>query len=138
MKTFKSYSELIKLPTFMERFEYLKIGGKIGEATFGSKRYLNQVLYTSNAWRSLRDDIIVRDDGNDLGVDGYDIGGLIYIHHLNPITIEDIKNRRPLVLDPENLICVSRKTHEAIHFGDASLLPDNFAVERFPRDTCLW
>lgn len=134
----KTYSELIRIPTFKERYEYLKIGGSVGESTFGSKRYLNQVLYTSDAWRSLRDDIIVRDDGCDLGVPGYGIGGMIYIHHLNPITIDDIERRRPWVMDPENLICVSRKTHEAIHYGDERLLMESFPVDRHRGDTNLW
>lgn len=134
----KTYSHLITLPTFIERFEYLKIGGYVGEITFGSKRYLNQVLYTSDFWRKRRDKIIIRDDGCDLAFPGMDIGGLIYIHHINPITIDDIKQRNPIVFDPENLICVSRRTHEAIHYGDARLLLDNRPAERTPGDTKLW
>lgn len=134
----KTYSRLITFPSFMERFEYLAIGGRVGASTFGSRRYLNQVLYTSDAWRSLRRDIIVRDEANDLGIPGMDIPGLIYIHHLNPITIEDIERRRDCVLDPENLICVSRRTHEAIHYGDAKLLLDNRPANRSPGDTRLW
>ena len=135
---YKRYSELIKIPTFMDRFEYAKIGGKVGESTFGSRRYLNQMLYTSDEWRSIRNDVIVRDLGCDLGMEGYDIGGMIYIHHLNPITADDILRRRPWVLDPENLICVSRRTHEAIHYGDERLLMANFPAERIAGDTKLW
>lgn len=138
MRITKTYSHLLLLETFKERFDYLSIGGKIGESTFGSKRYLNQVLYTSDAWRKLRDDIIIRDNGCDLGVPGFDIGGLIYIHHMNPITIEDIERRSPCVMDPENLICVSRLTHEAIHFGDYRLVENSIFSERLPGDTRLW
>lgn len=138
MKSIKTYSELITLPTFEERFEYLKLGGIVGKATFGSRRYLNQVFYTSDAWRHARDSVIIRDNGCDLGVPGMDIGGRIYIHHLNPITQEDIEKRRQSITDPENLICVSMRTHEAIHFGDAKLLMQNFPVERRPGDTKLW
>jgi len=134
----KTYSELIRIPTFIERFEYLKIGGAVGKETFGSKRYLNQVFYTSDVWKQIRNDIIIRDDGCDLGVPGFDIGGIIYIHHLNPITLEDIDRRRPWLTDPENLICVSRKTHEAIHYGDERLLQDYMMADRKPGDTRLW
>ena len=134
----KSYSYLITLPTFTDRFKYLSIGGKIGELTFGSKRYLNQVFYTSDAWRNIRDEIIIRDNACDLGVEGFDIVGQIYIHHINPITLDDIEARRPFVLDPENLICTSRKTHEAIHYGDIRLIAESLQLERIPGDTRLW
>ena len=134
----KSYSELITLPTFMERFEYLALNGRVGEMTFGSKRYLNQVFYTSDAWRSVRDKVILRDDGCDLGVPGRDIGGRIYIHHINPITLEDIEKRHSCVLDPDNLICVSLRTHEAIHYQDPRLLTDDRPKSRSPGDTKLW
>lgn len=136
--TTKSYSKLITLPTFMERFEYLALNGRVGEMTFGSKRYLNQVFYTSDAWRSIRDKVILRDDGCDLGIPGRDIGGRIYIHHINPITLEDIENRRQCVLDPDNLICVSLRTHEAIHYQDPRLLTDDRPKLRAPGDTRLW
>lgn len=136
--TTKTYSHLITLPTFMERFKYLALGGAVGASTFGSRRYLNQVFYTSDAWRHVRDDVIIRDNACDLGVDGMDIGGQIYIHHLNPITMEDIERRRSWILDPENLICVSRRTHEAIHYGDERLLFESLPASRAPGDTRLW
>ena len=134
----RTYSYLITLPTFIERFEYLLIGGKVGEETFGSRRYLNQVLYTSDAWKKVRNDVILRDNGFDLGVEGMDIVGRIYIHHLNPITLDDIKERHPWVFDLDNLICTSRNTHEAIHYGDAKLLSEGLTFKRSPGDTCLW
>lgn len=134
----KSYTELIRIPEFLDRFEYLKIGGYVGEATFGSKRYLNQTLYQSAEWRKVRDKVIIRDDGCDLAHPDYSIGGKVYIHHINPITQDDIEKRRSWVLDPENLICVSHRTHEAIHFGDAELLKRSQLIERRPGDTILW
>lgn len=133
----RTYSELIRLQTFEERFEYAKLGGIIGESTFGFDRYLNQALYTSPEWRSLRHRIIVRDNGCDLGIDGMDIGKYIVVHHLNPITIEDLDDRNTDILNPEYLICVSRDTHNAIHFGDANLL-SKAPIERKPNDTCPW
>ena len=133
----RTYSELIRLATFEERFEYAKLGGIVGESTFGFDRYLNQALYTSPEWRSLRHKIIVRDNGCDLGVDGMDIGKYIVVHHLNPITIEDLDDRSEDILNPEYLICVSRDTHNAIHFGDANLL-SKVPIERKPNDTCPW
>lgn len=134
----KSYSELIRLKTFEERFEYLKLKGNVGGRTFGSERYLNQVLYQSPEWRNFRRKIIIRDNGCDLGMEGYSIDGIkIIIHHINPITIEDIKNRSPKIFDPDNVICVSHMTHEAIHYGDKNLLP-SVATERRPGDTCPW
>lgn len=138
MKMIKTYSHLITLSSFRDRFEYLAIGGKVGAITFGSRRYLNQVLYTSDEWRKTRNDVIVRDNGCDLGLDGYDITERIYIHHLNPITIEDIEKRRSIIFDLDNLVCVSRKTHEAIHYGDPKLLAIPIFSERSPGDTRLW
>ena len=132
----KSYSELIRIPTFEERFEYLSIGGRVGLETFGFNRWLNQQFYTSRDWREFRNKIIIRDAGRDLGVQGFEIFGPITIHHLNPITKDDIINRSPLVLDPENAICVSPNTHRAIHFSDKSLLVS--VAERKPNDTRLW
>lgn len=134
----KTYSRLITFSTFLERFKYLSIGGRVGASTFGSRRYLNQVFYTSDAWRHVRDEVIIRDEACDLGIPGMDIGGQIYIHHLNPITFEDIERRRSCALDLENLICVSRRTHEAIHYGDERLLFDDRPIARRPGDTQLW
>ena len=136
MKT-KSYSKLIRLPTFLERYRYLKIGGRIGEDTFGFDRYLNQTLYRSVEWKRFRREIIVRDEGRDLGCDGYEIVGNILVHHLNPITVRDINNRDPKIFDPENVVCVSHNTHNAIHYGDESLLITE-PIERTPYDTCPW
>lgn len=133
----RTYSELIKLPTFLQRFDYLKLNGSVGNATFGSKRYLNQVFYNSDAWRKVRDDVIIRDHGCDLGIAGRDILGRIYIHHLNPVTQEDVLDRNSWLLNPENLICVSFGTHQAIHYGDQNLLSGE-PVIRKPGDTKLW
>ena len=133
-----TYSELIQIPDFLGRFNYLKLGGGIGEMTFGFERYLNQEFYHSREWKQFRNRIIIRDNGNDLGVDGFQIGGRIIIHHINPITIADIRDGSPKVLDPENAICVSHRTHEAIHFGSEDLLVDYFPTQRAPGDTKLW
>ena len=137
MKNIKTYSELISLPTFEERYRYLRMGGKVGGETFGYDRYLNQILYTSCEWRSFRDDIIIRDEGCDLGCEGFEINSRIIVHHINPITVEDVINRHPKVFDPENVICVSHNTHQAIHYGDESLLPLLPKV-RSKNDTCPW
>lgn len=131
-----SYKELSRLKTFEERYDYLRLKGVVGERTFGSNRYLNQALYHSDEWKRLKREIIVRDNGCDLGVEGYEIRDRIYIHHMNPITKADILDRNPKVLDPNNLICCSYNTHQAIHYGDKSLL--NLLVERRPGDTKLW
>jgi hypothetical protein len=133
----RTYSELIQLPTFEERYRYLKLGGKVGEETFGYARYLNQIFYQSPEWRSFRRDIIIRDNGCDLAMDGWVIQDRIYIHHLNPITLEDIRLRNPIALDPENAVVVSFGTHQAIHYGDESQLPLGF-VERTPNDMIPW
>lgn len=133
-----TYSELIQFPDFMSRFNYLKLGGGIGESTFGFERYLNQEFYHSKEWKQFRNEIIIRDNGNDLGVDGFQIGGRIIIHHINPITIADIRDGSPIVLDPDNVICVSHRTHEAIHYGSEDLLVDYFPTSRQPGDTKLW
>lgn len=135
MKISKCYSELIKLPTFQERLEYLYIGNRVCEETFGSNRYINQRFYKSKEWARIRDSIITRDLGRDLAFDGCDLATIL-IHHINPITQEDIVNRNPKVTDPENLICTSHNTHNYIHFG-TSLQPNAF-VERKPNDTCPW
>jgi hypothetical protein len=133
----KSYSELILLPTFLERYRYLKLGGIVGESSFGFDRYLNQVLYKSREWKSVRDRIVIRDNGSDLGISEYPIGKIIVVHHMNPITMDDIIEANPVIFDKEYLICVSLNTHNAIHFGDENLLP-KLLVERRPGDTCPW
>jgi hypothetical protein len=134
----RSYRELVRLPTFQERYEYLRLSGMVGQATFGSDRYLNQALYTSPEWKSFRNQIIIRDNGCDLGIEGRDVlGDRIIIHHINPLTVEDVEKRSPVIFDPDNVICVSHNTHQAIHYGDQSLLPKD-PVERTPNDTCPW
>lgn len=133
----RTYSELITLPTFLDRFEYLRLNGKVGEETFGYYRYLNQVFYRSAEWKKIRNLVIVRDNGCDLGLSGYDIHGKVYIHHMNPITIDDIRNRSEFLLNPDYLICVSHMTHEAITYGDKSLLLLE-PIERTKNDTCPW
>ena len=133
----RTYSELITLPTFLDRFEYLRLNGKVGEETFGYYRYLNQVFYRSSEWKKIRNLVIVRDNGCDLGLSGYDIHGKVYIHHMNPITVDDIRNRSEFLLNPDYLICVSHMTHEAITYGDKSLLLLE-PIERTKNDTCPW
>ena len=133
----KTYTELSNLSTFKERYKYLKLGGKVGEDTFGFDRWLNQIFYRSKEWKSIRDYVIVRDNGCDLGVDGYVIFGRILIHHMNPIRKEDIANRSDLLLNPEYLISTTHETHNAIHYGDESLLASEY-VERKQYDTCPW
>lgn len=133
----RTYSELMLLPSFEERFEYLKLGGRVGESTFGFDRYLNQILYTSDEWHNFRRDIIIRDNGCDLAIPDRDINYRLTVHHLNPITAEDVVRRRPCVFDPENAICTAYMTHKAIHFGDQSLLAI-LPPERKPNDTCPW
>ena len=137
MKT-KTYSELIALPTWEERFEYAKLDGIVGIETFGSHRYLNQKFYSSKEWRNFRRAIIVRDLGNDLGADGFEIAGEIVIHHLNPITLLDIVNGNwNLVLGEWNVVCVSQITHRALHYGSIDRVP-HLPKERQPNDTCPW
>lgn len=133
----RTYSELRKLKTFKERYDYLKLRGEVGVATFGADRYLNQALYRSSRWKRTRDKIILRDEGCDLGIEGYEIYDRIYIHHMNPITIDDILEENDEMFNPEFLVCVSFNTHNAIHFSDDSLLP-KLPVERKPGDTKLW
>lgn len=135
--TIKTYSEAILIPNFLDRFEYLKLDGIVGAVTFGYDRYLNQTLYRSTEWKRFRRDIILRDNGCDLGCEGYEIYGKILIHHLNPITMEDIINRNQCIFDPENVICTTLDTHNAIHYGDASLLVTE-PIERTRFDTCPW
>ena len=133
----KTYSELIALPTFEERYEYLRIGGRVGEETFGYDRYLNQIFYKSKEWLSIRDQVIARDNGCDLGIIGREIHQRILIHHINPITVEDIVNRSEFLLDPEYLITTVKHTHDAIHYGDENLLIKD-PIERSKNDTCPW
>ena len=133
----KSYSKLSKLTTFEERYEYLKIGGRVGSDTFGFDRYANQALYSSPEWKKVRNKVITRDNGCDLGVPGYEINSKILIHHMNPISMEQILNRDPIIFDPDNLISVSHRTHNAIHYGDSEQIPKN-PIERKPGDTKLW
>lgn len=133
----RTYSELITLPTFKERFRYLQLSGSVGADTFGYDRYLNQLFYRSPEWKQLRDEIIIRDNGCDLAMDGYDIYGRIIIHHLNPLTKDDILNRSEYLLNPEFLICTTHITHNAIHYGDESLLITE-PIERSKNDTCPW
>ena len=133
----RTYSELIAIPTFEERFEYLKLNGSVGLETFGRDRYLNQILYNSPEWRRFRPEIIVRDNGCDLACEGYEIFGKILIHHINPITAQDILNRNPKVFDPENVITTVHNTHNAIHYGDENLLI-TAPIERSRNDTCPW
>jgi len=133
----KTYDELVSYDDFLDRFEYLSLGGKVGEQTFGHNRWLNQHFYRSKEWRDFRRSIILRDKGFDLGVDDFGIPGKIIIHHLNPIKEEDILNHSSLLLDPQNVICVSHKTHEAIHYGDRTLL-DVEPIIRRPNDTIPW
>lgn len=133
----KSYSELITLPTFEERFRYLKLDGVVGRETFGYDRYLNQILYSSGEWKRFRNGIIVRDNGCDLGCEGYDIFERALVHHINPITIEDVLNRSPMIFDPENAITTTHNTHQAIHYSDEGLLI-RAPTERTRNDTCPW
>lgn len=135
--TIKTYSELITLPTFEERFRYLKLGGVVGQETFGFDRYLNQILYKTPRWLESRDTVIIRDNGCDLGVEGFDIYGKILVHHMNPITIDDVLQERDFIYNPEFLISTTLNTHNAIHYGDESLLI-TAPVQRTKNDTCPW
>lgn len=132
----KCYTELIQIPTFEERFEYLKLGGQVGSETFGFDRWINQIFYRSHEWKQIRSKVILRDEGRDLGVEGYELQNGVYVHHMNPMIPKDIVDAESWILNPEFLICVSLNTHNAIHFGDASLLPK--LIERRPNDTCPW
>lgn len=144
----RTYSELITIPTFEKRFDYLRLDGVVGKETFGYERYLNQILYNSQEWRHFRNNIIIRDNACDLAHNEHEIpswrdekgilhGPKILIHHINPITIDNIRNRNPMVFDPENVITTILSTHNAIHYGDESLLP-KAPIERSQNDTCPW
>lgn len=135
--TIRTYTELMKLQTFEERFRYLKLIARVGEETFGFDRYLNQQFYHSQEWKSIRNEIIIRDNACDLGIDGREISKGIIIHHMNPITKDDLIHQSDFLLNPDYLICVSKKTHSAIHYGDESLLFDGI-TERSKDDTCPW
>lgn len=134
----KSYSELITIPTFLERYRYLKLYGRVGDETFGYDRYLNQAFYSSNEWKQFRNAVITRDLGCDLGIEEREINGLIIIHHINPITVDDIVRKSPLLMDLDNVICVCDLTHRAIHYGDEQLLFAADPIERTRFDTCPW
>lgn len=133
----KGYDELARLRTFEERFEYLKLGGSVGESTFGFDRHINQKFYRSAEWKSARDLVIVRDDGCDLGIPGYEIHSAILIHHMNPMSVNDIVHAEEWIFNPNFLITTTKNTHNAIHYGDASLLP-RIVVARASGDTKLW
>lgn len=134
----RTYSELIRIPTFEDRYNYLKLDSEIGMETFGFERYLNQRFYRSKEWKALRDAIIVRDHGCNLGIVGYEIYDKIYIHHMNPITADDIRNNTEYLMNPEFLISTTHDTHNAIHYGNSDLLNANMPVERTKNDTCPW
>lgn len=131
----RTYDELIRLNTFDERYNYLKLNGQVSDITFGFDRYLNQTFYKSKIWLSVRDSIIVRDLGCDLGLDDYEIYGKVIVHHMNPILVDDIINNTEYLLNPNYLICTSHNTHNAIHYGDRS---PNMIRERYSGDTCPW
>ena len=132
----KCYSELIRIPTFEGRYEYLKLSGKVADETFGFDRWVNQRFYHSAEWKRIRRDVIIRDNGCDLGVEGYELQNGIYVHHMNPMIPKDVVNAEEWILNPEFLICVSFNTHNAIHYGDDKLLPR--LIIRTPNDTCPW
>lgn len=133
----RSYSELSKLKTFDERFDYLVLKGLVGKETFGFDRYLNQIFYKLPEWLSARNEVIVRDNGCDLGIEGYEIHGMILVHHMNPITEDDIKNRSSIVLDPEYLISTTLLTHNAVHYGKKENVIRE-PIQRMKNDTCPW
>ena len=133
----KTYSELSKLKTFKERFDYLKLDGIVGQETFGFDRYLNQRFYKSQEWKAVRDLVIVRDNGCDLGAEGHEIYGKVLIHHMNPITVKDLSLKTDFLLNPEYLISTTMITHNAIHYGDETLLV-TAPITRTKNDTCLW
>lgn len=133
----KTYSELIRFKTLEERYQYLRIGGRVGEETFGFDRWMNQVFYKDPRWRDIRDEVITRDNGCDLGLEGYDIHGKIFVHHMNPVTKDDILYNFDSLLNPEFLISTSKRTHDAIHYGNEDLLPQS-PIVRTRNDTCPW
>lgn len=134
----RTYSQLIRLQTFEERFNYLRLDSKVGEETFGFDRYFNQRFYRSPEWRQIRNQIIVRDHGCDLAIFDRQILGRIYVHHMNPISLGDIRDSTDYLLNPNYLVCVSKETHDAIHYGDGSILISTKPIERSAGDTKLW
>lgn len=137
MKT-KCYSELLRFNTLLDRYRYLKLDGDLGSSTFGFDRYLNQRFYKLKEWKLTRSKVIVRDLGCDLGIEGLEVVGSVIIHHMNPVSIDDVKNHNPILFDPEFLITTQLSTHNAIHYGDESLLVSEKIIERRPNDTKLW
>ena len=133
----RSYTGMLRYKTLLDRFEYLKLDGKVAEETFGYSRYLNQALYCSSEWKKFRREVIIRDNGCIFGLEGYDIKSRLIVHHINPITLEQIEARDPMVFSMDNVVCVSDNVHQAIHYGDADLLPQE-PIERKPFDTCPW
>jgi len=133
----RTYSELITLPTFEERYRYLQLNGAVGKDTFGFDRYINQQFYRSKEWQRIRDEVIIRDNACDLGMEGYEIHGRIYVHHMNPIMVRDIHSNSNYLMNPEFLICTTHRTHNAIHYGDEDLLA-RAPIERTKNDTCPW
>lgn len=134
----RTYQELISIPTFEDRYKYCRVFGRVGEETFGFDRWLNQKFYSSPEWKELRRYVILRDEGNDMAHSDFPINGRIYVHHLNPIAKKDILERSEFALNPDFFVCVSYDTHQAIHYGDESLLPIFIIPERAPNDTCPW
>lgn len=134
----RTYQHLLTLPTFEERFQYLKLDGKVGQETFGFDRYFNQRFYQSPEWKQIRNFVIARDQGCDLAIFDRLISGRVYVHHMNPISLDDIKDATEYILNPDYLVCVSKETHDAIHYGDGSLLMSTKPIERAPGDTKLW
>lgn len=134
----RTYRHLLTLPTFEERFQYLKLDGRVGQETFGFDRYFNQIFYRSNEWKQIRNFVIARDQGCDLAIFDRQIFGRVYVHHMNPIGLDDIKDASDYLLNPDFLVCVSKETHDAIHYGDGSLLMQTKLTERSPGDTKLW
>ena len=136
--TIRTYSDLISFSTFDERVQYLKLNGEIGKETFGFDRYINQQFYKSPKWKQIRDSVIIRDNGCDLGILGFEIYGRLYVHHMNPILSRDILEKTEILLNPEFLILVSFDTHNLIHYGNDDCLKKRFLTERKPYDTCPW
>lgn len=133
----RTYSELLRLKTFEERFQYLQLNGVVGKETFGFDRFINQQFYRSQEWKSIRDSVILRDNGCDLGIEGYDIYGKILVHHINPVLPKDIIDKSDFLLNPEYLITTTHNTHNAIHYGNEELLMQ-IPIERSRNDTCPW